>query len=134
MLCAGVDICEPGLKSSGLFMSTGLVVFLSLPCPRSLIPAYLTPWLRIGPPLPLRGRVARLPVLVRLRMNQSGDKAAGRTADATDRKLFNQAALPSRGQGETLHRRMKKKIPPTQRSHTHTNCTDILISGSLAGD
>jgi len=48
-------------------------------------------------------------------MNQSGDRAAGRTADATDRKLFNQDALPSRGQGETLHRLMKKKKGRTRR-------------------
>ena len=52
-------------------------------------------------------------------MNQSGDRAAGWMADATARMLFNQAALPSNSQGETLHRQMKEKGPSTPRSHAH---------------
>lgn len=77
---------------------------------------------------PLRGGVARLPVSVRLCMNQSGDRAAGRMADAAVGRLFNQAALPSRGQGETPRRQMKKprtlnlKVP-----HTHIRRKKRLI-------
>lgn len=72
-------------------------------------------------PLPGAG-VAHLPVVVRLCMNQSGDRAAGRMADATAGKLFNQAALPSRGQGETLHGWMgKKKTLSTVVIHTYTH-------------
>lgn len=70
-------------------------------------------------PLLLWGRVARLLVLVRRCMNQSGDRAAGWMADATARMLFNQAALPSNSQGETLHRQMKEKGPSNPQSHAY---------------
>lgn len=63
-------------------------------------------------------------------MNQSGDRAVGRMADATARKLFNQAALPSHSQGETLHwqmkkeerkkKRKKKALDPVVSSNTHS--------------
>lgn len=52
-------------------------------------------------------------------MNQSGDRAAGWMADATARMLFNQAALPSTSQGETLQRQMKGRGPSTPRSHAY---------------
>lgn len=76
-------------------------------------------------------------------MNQSGDRAVGRMADATARKLFNQAALPSHSQGETLHWQMKKEErkkkkekkgprPSGQLKHTqpytHTYGGDLLYS------
>ena len=115
------QICDRGLKSNGLFMSTGLVsslflsVLPSLPCSSFSYSSALK-WTS----LPLRARVALLPVVVRLCMNQSGDRTVGRMADATARKLFNQAALPSSGQGETLYRRMRKKDPqPLGHSCTH---------------
>lgn len=42
-------------------------------------------------------------------------------ADATVRKLFNQAVLPSHSQGETLHRQMKEK---DCQPHSHTLIAD----------
>lgn len=113
------------LKSGGLFLSPELVVSFfsplfpfppSFPHPSFLPFSSAVKWTC----LLLRGRVARLPVVVRLLcMNQRGDRAAGRMADATARKLFNQAALPSCCQGETLHRWMKKKDPEPH-GHSHS--------------
>lgn len=61
-------------------------------------------------------------------MNQNGDRAAGRMADATTGKLFNQAALPSRGQGETLCWQIKEKdSQPDGHSHTRTHTRHTLI-------
>lgn len=82
------------------------------------------------PPTPLWGRVACLLVLVRRCMNQSGDRAAGWMADATARMLFNQAALPSNSQGETLHGQMKEKGPPTPRSHAYCIHAGTHVHGS----
>lgn len=59
-------------------------------------------------------------------MNQNGDRTAGRMADATTGKLFNQDALPSRGQGETLCWQIKEKDSQADghsRTHTHTHGT-----------
>lgn len=85
----------------------------------SFFPLFLLLCCEADTPLPLWGRVARLLVLVRRCMNQSGDRAAGWMADATARMLFNQTALPSNSQGETLHRQMKERGPSTQRSHAY---------------
>lgn len=75
-------ICGRGLKMQRLIYEWE-PLFLS--SPSSLSCSSAVKWTCA----PLRGKVACLPVVVRLCMNQSGDKAAGRMADATARKLFN---------------------------------------------
>lgn len=120
------QICDEAWNPAG-YLWAWLLSPLFLSSSPSLIPSFCYSSAVKWTSLPLWGRVARLPVVVRLCMNQSGDRAAGRMADATARKLFNQAALPSRGQGETLHRWMKKNDrQPHGHSHTHTHTYCML--------
>lgn len=63
-------------------------------------------------------------------MNQSGDRAAGWMADATARMLFNQTALPSKIQGETLHQQMKEKGLSTPWSHAYCIHAGTHVHGS----
>lgn len=117
-----LQICEKCLKIHWVIYEHGPCVLFLSSLPRSSFSCFsAVKWTS----LPLRGRVTRLPVVVRLCMNQSGDRAAGWMADATARKLFNQAALPNRGQGETLQRRMKEKEPQPHGTHILHACTHV---------
>lgn len=117
LLCCHRHCLRPVLKIQGV-MSISFVSFLSLYLSPSflLFYSFSVKWTT----LLLWGRVAHLPVVVRLCMNQSSDRAAGRMADAMARKLFNQAALPSHGQGEPLYCWIKKGSSTHYCIHTST--------------